>query len=157
MRKVMVAMLVLAVAATGVAIARNGPQARMGAVKTGLYAREDGDDPNAAGSGDWVGFVVLNTDCEGWLKANVVVKGLGEGTYDVYLKVDGVGVKVGTIDVGMYGKGEVKVGKEVGTAEEKGETIAVQVVVKQGAGGDIVGSATATEDVPLKLPCEMEY
>lgn len=128
---------------------------RNGAVKTGLYERQTGDDPAGPGSGDWVGFVVLNTDCEGMLCANVVVKGLPEGTYDVYLKINGPAPGVAaTIDVNAKGKGQVRVSKAVGLAEEKGETIAVQVVVKTGLGGAIVGSATDTEDVPLKLPCE---
>ena len=126
----------------------------MGAVKTDLFARGGGDDPNGPGSGDWVGLVVLNTDCEGMLSANVVVKGLSEGTYDVYLKIDRRGFLVGTIDVNAKGKGQVQVSKAVGVAQEMGETVEVQVVVKAGPGGALVGSATKTEDVPLKLPCE---
>ena len=148
----LIVMSMVVVMTAGLAIC--GGQGRMGAVKTGLYERQAGDDPTGAGSGDWVGFAVVNTDCEGMLSANVVVKGLPEGTYDVYLKVDGSGHKVGTIAIGENGHGQAKVMWEVGTAVEKGETVSVQVVVKQGAGGAIVGSATATVDVALKLACD---
>jgi len=126
----------------------------MGAVKTGLYDRQEGDDPTGPGSGKCVGFPVVNTNCEGVLSANVVVNGLSEGTHDVYLKVNGSGVNVGTITVSKTGRGQAQVMKNVGIAAEKGETITVQVVVKTGPGGAIVGAATATVDVALKLPCD---
>lgn len=135
----------------GISLAR-GPS--MGAVRTGLYERQDDDDPTGPGSGKCVGFAVVNTNCEGVLSANVVVKGLSEGTYDVYLKVDGSGLKVGTITVSKTGRGQARVMQDVGLAEAKGDMITVQVVVKQGAGGAIVGAATATVDVALKFPCD---
>ena len=110
MSKLIVMSLVVVMTA---GLAFSGGQARMGAVKTGLYERQTGDDPTGAGSGDWVGFAVLNTNCEGVLSANVVVKGLAEGTYDVYLKVDGAGHLVGTIAIGENGHGQAEVVWEV--------------------------------------------
>lgn len=153
LKKIAVLSLIVAVAA-GVAVAGRG--GGMGAVKTGLYARVGGEGPADPGSGDWVGFVVLNTDCEGVLWANVVVKGLEEGEYDVYVKTSGPfsGHLLDTVCVNAQGNGAVQVSTEVGTAEARDETVPVQVVVKVGDGGDIVGAATATEDVPLKSPCD---
>ncbi len=155
--KRLIALSLVVLIAGGFAMAGNG--SGMGAVKTGLYERVGGEAPGAPGApgnGDWVGFVVANTDCEGMLWVNVVVKGLAEGTYDVYVKTAGPysGAILGQIKVNAKGKGQLQVSKEVGLAEEKGETIPVQVVVKTGAGDAIVGAATATEDVPLKHPCE---
>jgi len=155
MKKAIALCLVMLVAG-GFAIAGNGNG--MGAVKTGLYERDGTEGPADPGSGAWSGFVVLNTDCEGMLWANVVVKGLDEGTYDVYIKTSGPtsGVLVGTVTVNKKGKGQAQFSQDVGVADEKGDTVAVQVVVKQGDSGAILGAATATVDVPLKLPCEME-
>lgn len=153
LKKIAVLSLIVAVAA-GVAVAGRG--GGMGAVKTGLYARVGGEGPADPGSGDWVGFVVLNTDCEGVLSANVVAKGLDEGAYDVYVKTSGPysGQLLGTLHVNARGNGAVQVSTDVGTAEERGETVPVQVVVKTGSAAAIVGAATATEDVSLKFPCE---
>ena len=155
MKKVLVSMLVLAVT-TGVAFAGNGDG--IGAVKTGLYARQEGDDPNAAGSGPWVGFAILNTTCEGMLNVNVVVKDLPEGMYDVYVKVNGAADLVGQVNTNTQGKGasqfELYEDIGVGNAVEKGDSIPVQVVVKETGLTTIVGAATATVDVPLKFECE---
>lgn len=139
------------VGSASISLAR-GPS--MGAVKTGLYERQDGDDPTGPGSGKLVGFAVVNTNCEGVLAANVVVNGLSEGTHDVYLKVNGRGHLVGTITVSKKERGQARVMWNVGIADEKGDMITVQVVVKQGAGGAVVGAATATVDLALKCPCD---
>ncbi|MGC9455598.1 MAG: hypothetical protein ACP5HU_12160 [Phycisphaerae bacterium] len=151
--KVAAMFLVVAVTAGTAVFADEGS---MGAVKTGLYAREGGEGPADPGSGDWVGFAVLVADSDGMLWANVVVKGMEEGTYDVYVKTSGPysGQLLGQVHVNRQGKGQVQVSTYVGLAEMKGDTVPVQVVVKAGGGSELVGAATATEDVPLKLPYE---
>ena len=105
------------------------------------------------------GFAIAgNGNGMGAVKTGLYERQGGEGPADPGsgVKTSGPysGVLVGTVEVNHMGKGQAQFSQEVGVAEEKGETVPVQVVVKQGGGGEIVGATTATVDVPLKLMCE---
>jgi hypothetical protein len=119
-----------------------------GAVKTGLYERQSGDPAGGPGSGPLSGFCIINVDpCSEELLTNVVLKeGMGNTTYDVYVKINGAVNLVGNLYTNPNGKGAAAFFTDVSmyTGPEGPGTVDVQVVVKPENTTAIVGFATAT-------------
>jgi hypothetical protein len=116
-----------------------------GAVKTGLFERQEGDAEDGPGSGDQHGFAVLNTTAGDTLNVTVAVKaGEPETEYNVLVIVDGNSNAVGALTTDEDGNGNGHFKLDVSSSE--GDTVGVQVVVEnEGA-----AYASATEAVPLK-------
>lgn len=135
-----------------------------GAVKTLLNARLDGDPDSSAGSGEGAGFAIFNSTCfeqeaqtaGNYLIANVQLKsGEPRMLYDVYVKIKADDSsapevnKVGTLTSNIQGNGGVYAVLDLQTFGDL-DTILVQAVVKPANATEIIGYATAFENVAIK-------
>lgn len=109
-------------------------------------------DANLTGSG----WAILNTTCEGIVKANVHMDGAPAGEeYVVILVVEGNWDEDSTLTIGMNGKG---VGSDVedvpldnyGPDGVPIDTVTVKLVVRPAGGDGSTGWASASVELPLK-------
>jgi hypothetical protein len=129
-----------------------------GAVKTELYERLSGDDPNDAGSGDEVGWANSNVEViEEHLRVTVTLNDAEpQSDFDVYVKINGAVSAPGGVSTNVKGEGAAKFYLDVSmyAGEEGPETIDVQVVVKPAGSTAIDGYATATVPVSMHPDCD---
>jgi len=131
-------------------VAKGSPK---GAVKVMLAPRADNPDQDSSG------WAVLNTTCEGIVKANVHIEGATPGdTHAVILVVEGEWDEDSTLTIGDNGKGvgsdEEMVPEEMydvdGVPVPPG-TVTVKLVVRPEGAGGTTGWASAVVELPLKV------
>ncbi len=137
------AVITVLVLVSGFAIGKG--RGRMGAVKTGLTSRDEQNYPGA-------GWVVLNTNSEGIVKANVHLQGATPGdTYAIFIVVgsrwEGVD---GSITIQENGKGAGIAVDDLTMDEIMAGEIDVRVAVHPESGNSSTGYTSAVVTLPVK-------